>query len=257
VTVQTIGAKCKYFHLFFNRGGDVSGRVLFAATTALMDYCQAFRTYRAPRRCFDCTFVDAACATMATPEYFSSVAIGPSLRSQNLAGIPHGFDNPMREILKEAQLIFSENKPVSFVLSLGSGQGARLSDPDRHITRLTRVHCDGVARDLQYQLGGVGEYLRLNVDRGIETIGLDDWHKLGAIETHTNAYMEMGKITKYIDRTSQWLLKRNGSVTLGQLSTALYSNMLLESDDHFLPGGTSTRSTVKCVLYRRWTDTHN
>jgi hypothetical protein len=143
----------------------------------------------------------------------------------------------MREVMKEAQLLFGENYPVSLVLSLGSGKGARPSNLDHHDTRLSRIHCDGVARDLQYQLGGFGEYLRLNVDRGIETIKVDAWHELGSIETHTNAYLEISQSTKFIDRASGCLLQRNGSVTLGQLSTALSLSVLLESDDHSLQVG--------------------
>jgi hypothetical protein len=217
VTIQTIGAKCEPFHSGSSRGSDASDRVLFAATTTVMDHCQPFRTYRSPRRCLDCTFVEAACATMAMPEYFSSVAIGPRLRKQVFAGIPHGFNNPMREVLKEAQLVFGEKRPVSLVLSLGSGQRARLSDLDHHVTRLSRIHSDGVERDLQHQLHGLGAYLRLNVDRGMESIELNDWDKLGSIETYTNIYLEMNQITNYIDSAFQWLLERSGSATLGQL----------------------------------------
>jgi hypothetical protein len=160
---------------------------------------------------------------MAMPEYFSSVAIGPRLRKQDFAGIPHGFDNPMREVLKEAQLIFRENNVVPLVLSLGSGQRPRLSDLNHHVTRLSHIHSDGVERDLQHQLRGLGAYLRLNVDRGMENIELNDWHKLGSIETYTNIYLEMNQIINYVDQAVQWLLEPNGSVTLGQLCTYLSS----------------------------------
>jgi hypothetical protein len=158
---------------------------------------------------------------MATPDYFSSVVLGPRLRQQYFAGIPHGFDNPMREILKEAKLVYGEKKLVSLILSLGAGQRARHSSPDHHITRRSRIHYDGVARDLQDQLNGIGEYLRLNVDKGLERLELDNWHELGSIETHTDVYLGMNQIAGYIDRTAQWLTTRNGSVTLGQLSALL------------------------------------
>jgi hypothetical protein len=115
------------------------------------------------------------------------------------------------------------------VLSLGSGQRAPLSDLDRHVTRQSLIHCDGVARELQHQLRGFGEYLRLNVDKGMETIELDGWHKLGSIESYTDVYLEMNQVTGYIDRAVPWLLKRNGSVTLGQMSTILY-RMMRQSD---------------------------
>jgi hypothetical protein len=127
----------------------------------------------------------------------------------------------MRQVLREARLTFGEQKPVSLVLSLGSGPRPRLSDPDHHATGLCRIQCDGVARDLQHQLHEFGEYLRLNVDRGMETVELDAWHELGSIESYTNVYLEMSLITTCIDRGSQWLLQRSGSVTLGQLSTPL------------------------------------
>jgi hypothetical protein len=156
---------------------------------------------------------------MATPEYFSSIVIGPRLRAQHFVGIPHGFDNPTREVLKEAQLTFGEQKPVSLVLSLGSGQRPRLSHLDHRATRLSRIYSDGVERDLQHQLRTFGEYLRLNVDKGMERIEFEAWDELGAIESHTSVYLGMSLITNYIDRASQWLLQRSGSITLGQLST--------------------------------------
>jgi hypothetical protein len=184
-----------------------------------MDHCYPFRTYLVPRKCIKCTFVDAACAAIAAPQHFSSVTIGPRLREQRFCGIPHGFDNPMREVLKESQLVFGETTPVSLVLSLGSGQRAQLSNSDHDLTRQSRILCEGVARDLQYQWHGITEYLRLNIDKGIENVKLDDWSTLGSIETHTDVYLEMTPITKYIDEACQWILQRSGAVKLGQLST--------------------------------------
>jgi hypothetical protein len=45
----------------------------------------------------------------------------------------------------------------------------------RHVTGQSRINCDGVARELQYRLCSLGEYPRLNVDRGLENIKLNDW----------------------------------------------------------------------------------
>ena len=129
----------------------------------------------------------------------------------------------MREVLKEAQVVFGNEKHVSLVLSLGSGQQTVLSNSETHTTLLTRISydCDTVARELCHQLSGAGAYLRLNVDRGMENIKNSDWNDLGAIISSTEVYLQMAPVTTYIDEAFQWLLRRVGSISLGQLSTLL------------------------------------
>lgn len=185
-----------------------------------MNHCQAFRTYRSPRSSGDSTFVEVACAILAVPDIFPPVPIGKGLVKQLFAGIPYGFNNPTKEILKEGRLVFGDEKDVSLVLSLGSGQQPLLPNPDSHKTLLARIvhDCDPVARDLSHQLSGAGEYLRLNVDRGLEDIKISDWTGLGSILSSTEVYLQMTPVVCYIDEASQWLLRRAGSVTLGQLS---------------------------------------
>jgi hypothetical protein len=188
------------------------------------------RTYRPRRGNLDCTFVEAACAIIAVPEYFSSIGIGPTLREQHFAGIPCGCYNPTRIVFKEARETFGDKTPVSLVLSLESGQGATLTDIRYHSTRMSNIRCDTVSRELADQLSGVAAYLRLNVDRGIGSIQFDDWDKLGLIETYTTVYLEMSKIIHDIDQSCQWLLQRNGSITLGQLSAPRYGSKIPQSD---------------------------
>ena len=188
-----------------------------------MSHCRAFRTYRSPHGGFDSTFVEAACAILAIPEFFSPVAIGQGLIKQRFSGIPYGFNNPMQEVLKEAQVIFGDEKNVSLVLSLGSGHKTVISNSDDHSTLLTRIShdCDIVAKELSHQLAGAGAYLRLNVDRGLETVKFSDWDELGSIVSSTEVYLQVAPVTTYIDEAFQWLLYRVGSVTLGQLSALL------------------------------------
>jgi hypothetical protein len=161
---------------------------------------------------------------MAIPELFPPVAIGPPLREQMFCGIPYGFNNPMREVFKEARLTFGEGRNVSLVLSVGSGQQPAFSSSEKHTTLLTRItrDSDTVARELSNQLCSAGAYLRLNVDKGMEDIKPSDWHRLGSIKSHTDVYLQMSVITTHIEEASQWLLKRVGSVTLGELSMLLH-----------------------------------
>lgn len=188
-----------------------------------MNHCRAFRTYRSPHGGFDSTFIDAACAILALPEFFSPVTIGRGTVKQVFSGIPYGFNNPTKEVLKEAQLVFGDGKQVSLILSLGSGQQPVMSNSDGHGTLLTRIahDCDNIARELSYQLSGAGVYLRLNVDKGLEKVKMSDWADLGSIVSSTEVYLQMAPIIAYIDEVSQWISQRVGSITLGQLSALL------------------------------------
>ncbi|KIM32568.1 hypothetical protein M408DRAFT_183235 [Serendipita vermifera MAFF 305830] len=190
--------------------------IVFAAPTAAMDHCQAFRTYKHRGKGLECTFVEAACAILAAPESFTPVAIGPSLRSQKFGGIPRGSINPTKEVFREAQRIFGDEKPVSLVLSLGSGQRKLFSSSESRITRI--MHVGGIVeRDLSHQLDSVPAYLRLNVDRGLETIENAHWHDIDPIITSTQVYLEMATITNFIDEAVRRVLRGDGSITLGQL----------------------------------------
>lgn len=153
----------------------------------------------------------------------SPVPIGPPRREQQFAGVPYGFTKPVREVLKEGRLIFGDKQPVSIVLSLGSGRGVVLSTLDNRGTLFTRMgrDADTVAKELSHQLSGAGVYLRLNVDKGLENTDTSDWCRLGSIISHTEVYLQTNAVTPYIDEAFQWLLQRDGSVTLGQLGTSV------------------------------------
>lgn len=189
-----------------------------------MQHCQAFRTYASPQRSLDCTFVEAVCAILANPEYFSAYSIGPEWRKQTFAGVPYGYSNPMRVVLREARLVFGDRTTVSLALSLGSGENAIVPNSEHGTTTLTRLlrEPNMVANELSHQLSGAAAYLRLNVDKGIDDSQESGWHNLGAIVTHTEVYLEMSMIMAHMDEVSQWIVQRNGDITLGELSRLIY-----------------------------------
>jgi len=162
--------------------------------------------------------VEAACAVITDPQRSSPVLIGSRWAKEKFVGIPYGFSNPIREIIKEARSIYGDNTQVSLVLSLGSGQETSLSNRGTQLTRMTYDH-DTVARELSHQLDGFGAYVRLNVDKGVVNGQHSDWHDLGLILSHTNAYLQMNAIVSYIDDIVRCLRYRTGGVTLGQLGT--------------------------------------
>jgi hypothetical protein len=154
---------------------------------------------------------------------FTPVSIGPKRREQTFTSASIGFNNPTRELIKEAERQFGSDMRVSTILSIGSGRPALLAfdGPKPASNELLKgivMDCERVARELSTQLFNVDTYLRLTVDRGMENTEMSDWEGLGSIEGHTATYLEIPAVTKAIDSSLQRLQDRVGSITLGQLS---------------------------------------
>lgn len=162
---------------------------------------------------------------MAFPSHFSPVEIGAHLREQSFVGGAVGANNPTRELLKEAGGVFGKDSRVAEITSIGSGIPHILSldseadrvDPSR-ILKILTTDCEGVAQELHTRLYNIQAYRRLNVDRGMEGIIMDDWTKLGAIESHTEAYIAAASVSESMDISLCHLRERIGNVTLGQIS---------------------------------------
>jgi hypothetical protein len=133
-----------------------------------------------------------------------------------------GFNNPARELIKEAEKQFGADMRVSTILSIGSGRAALVAfdgpTPASNELKGIVLDCESVARELATQLFNVDAYLRLNVEQGMENMEMSDWEGLGKIEGHTETYLEVPAVTKAIDSSLQRLQDRVGSITLGQLS---------------------------------------
>ena len=154
---------------------------------------------------------------------FAPISIGPKRREKSFTSASIGFNNPVKEIIKEAEKQFGADMRVSTILSIGSGKPAPVAfdGPTPESNELLKgivVDCERVARELAAQLFNVDAYLRLNVDRGMEDTEMSDWEGLGTIEGHTETYLEVPAVTKAIDSSLQRLQDRVGSITLGQLS---------------------------------------
>lgn len=198
-------------------------RVVLATPCLDATQCYLFRTYPSREQSIDCTFVEAACATLSIPSAFSPVSIGPRPRQRAFSSATFGFNNPTKELLREAERLFGRDAPVSVILSLGSGRPGALTldnstSTHQALQRQIIVDCETTARELSSQLFEMDSYLRLNVDRGMEGIDIDNWMDLGAIEGHTDSYLHTQTATKAIDSTLQRLRENVGSVSLGTLS---------------------------------------
>ncbi|PVF92101.1 hypothetical protein CPB86DRAFT_769840 [Serendipita vermifera] len=224
--------------------------VLFVATPLHMDSYHSLRTYSSRwEETFDCTFVEAACATMASANLFPFVTIGKIANRQTFAGVPPGYVNPTRAVLKEARLTFGDDKEVALLLSLGSGQNAPLnsalmrSDPTMFMTLLV-LNGEHVANELSDYLSRLDVYLRLSVDKGLEDHKVSDRYPIAMVVGHTKVYLQRNHVSDGIDISIDSLKERPGLVTLGQLDRAcreaLCSVQYRQSIDH-------TLTRTKCI----------
>lgn len=190
-----------------------------------MDSPRVFRTYSSCSSSINPTIVEAICATISTPFHFSSVKIGPPLREQSFIGGAIGTSNPTRELLKEAGSIFGKQMRVAQIISIGSGLPRPLSletsTKAAAFVKELAANCETVAQELHTRLYNVQAYLRLNVDRGMENVVMEDWSSLGDIESHTEAYIAVASVSEFVDSSLRNLRGRVGTVTLGQLSTCI------------------------------------
>lgn len=97
---------------------------------------------------------------MAIPTLFTSTLIGPDYEAVELSGGHLVFNNPARELLKEAQRIYGNERQLSVILSLGSGKPKDLSlgdsDPEssamEQLLKKLVMNSEATERDLAHQL---------------------------------------------------------------------------------------------------------
>lgn len=169
---------------------------------------------------------------MSVPSLFLPTNIGPRMRQQDFVGGAIGACNPTRELLNEAAILFGKDRRVAQIISIGAGMPQIMSlESSRQSTEANQLQllqslladCEVVAKELSTRLFAVDAYLRLNVDRGMEYTSITDWSSLGAIESHTSAYVEGVAITEALETSLGHLRSRVGSITLGQLSACIWT----------------------------------
>ncbi|PVF93869.1 TPR-like protein [Serendipita vermifera] len=211
--------------------------VLLASNTTVVNSYQWFRTYPSHHDQIEGSLADALSASMALPTIFAPVPVGPDYAAEEFNGSGLGFNNPIRELLKEAKAAFGDERLVSLILSLGSGRPKELSlegsdskkDAVQELIMKLVVSGEKVESEISYQLYDVGAYVRLNVDQGMEEIRFHDWNQLGKIKSHTRKYLQSTSVNKLIDGSIISLEKREGTMSLYQLTRSTRINRQAKS----------------------------
>jgi hypothetical protein len=142
-----------------------------------------------------------------------------------------GCNNPTRYLIEEARKEFGPERTVSCIISIGTGKpkvaGFKAPGLFQRVLplELIKVLAD-MATDTETEASTMkarfqncaGLYLRLNVERGLEEISLDEWDKLGDVKQHTMAYLSDDSISQGIDIIVDALLgKTSQAFPLDQL----------------------------------------
>ena len=172
-----------------------------------------FRSYDVTKnREYNCTIWEAARATSAAPTFFKRIKIGPSGSGIEYVDAGIGCNNPVKQVIAEAARVFGEDAQIAGIVSIGTGQSGSvgLAKPDAFQkwlpTNLIKVLKDlatdsgRVAEEMEQKYKNVaGLYNRLDVDRGLQSVSLDEWKRLGDVRAHTKNYMRLEVIDKRVD----------------------------------------------------------
>ncbi|KIM30321.1 hypothetical protein M408DRAFT_324460 [Serendipita vermifera MAFF 305830] len=150
--------------------------VLYTANSQHLNHPQLFRTYSSRGSSLNPTILEAICATVSLPSHFLPVKIGPPRMQQSFLGSVLGGNNPTRLLLEEASKVYGKDRRVAQIISLGCGLPRVLSVNSLYEANANRLlkeiaaDCEMVANELSTRLFNIDAYLRLNVNRGMETL---------------------------------------------------------------------------------------
>jgi hypothetical protein len=171
------------------------------------------RTYDVRRnKEYNCTIWETGRATAAAPAFFKHITIGPACSPPNYVDAVLGCNNPVKQVLAEAAREFGDDAHVGCLLSIGTGQAnsvnfgkpgycARMVPLDL-IRVLERIATDSgsttEAMAQKYRNSGI--YHRLDVDRGLDSVFLDEWKRLGDVRAHIKNSLRLDHVSRHVDR---------------------------------------------------------
>jgi hypothetical protein len=185
-----------------------------------MAHPQRFRSYDVRANAGpNCAIWQAARATTAAPKFFKPIAIAtapghaPTLYVDGALRV----NNPVREVLDEARIVFGGTSRLGCLVSLGAGHSgviglAPAKDafpkllPARLVETLEKVvtDCEAEAQRVARQfVGGPADdnrYFRFSVMHGAGSVALDEWEHMDELMAHADAYLKDAEVSRAVDR---------------------------------------------------------
>ncbi|KAH0591432.1 hypothetical protein H2248_001509 [Termitomyces sp. 'cryptogamus'] len=187
-----------------------------------------FRSYKVrANQGYNCTVVEAARATTATPHFFKAVSIGSRGLDEAFIGADLGYNNPISFVLEEAELLFGTSQPVACIVSIGAGHPGHISwKPTKLFTsKFMKIllnistSCEASVESFVRQYKNLpGIFYRLNVDQGLQKMALDDWNRLTEIKTHSVTYLHKVEIMQRVESIVKTLQNSPQKITLSVLT---------------------------------------
>lgn len=191
-----------------------------------------FRTWEAAKNpSHNCMIWEACRATSAAPRFFKRMIIN---EEEYIDG-SMGCNNPVEVLITEAICEFAAEAEISCILSIGTGQSPVSSvDAPKYLQKFLPTQLidalknmatssDATAESARNRLRELdGLFHRLNVDKGLDKISLEEWDKLSDVKSHTHVYLGSYEVSHEIDEIVDSLLgKQNPEKTyiLGRLGT--------------------------------------
>jgi hypothetical protein len=196
-------------------------RVVFAANARDLEL-QAIRSYRVhsdPNP--PITILQAARATLASPDLFPSVYVGSMPSDKEFVAY---FTNPVKSVLEEAGKAFDDTAKVACLLSLGSGvkEVKGLPDdpqPNDRLTMLATIaeKCETAHQETAARYAELGIYHRINIERDLWYVGLDEWYdNFNHISRATRNYLQAN--TESLDQIADRFVRPVGGPIIRALS---------------------------------------
>ena len=144
-----------------------------------------------------------------------------------------GCNNPTKQVVAEAARVFGEAQ-VACVVSIGTGQAGsvNLDNPGPVekwlplglIRALEEIATDSgkTAEEMEQRYKNLpGIYHRLDVDRGLQSVSLEEWKRLGDVRAYTKNYMKLEAINRRVDDVVSALSGSSNcrTIELGQLGS--------------------------------------
>jgi len=153
----------------------------------------------------NCTVMEAVRATCATPTIFKDVPILEEANIEPLqyTGADLRWNNPVLHVWEEAKAEFTSLN-ISHIVSIGTGatgiiaHGPDFSTTLKNIARDCETTYEEAAQMLRQEAPKI-EFIRLNVEQGLQDMSWKEWEKFGVIKAHTEAYLQVQEVDQKLE----------------------------------------------------------
>lgn len=164
------------------------------------------------------SLLQAACASIASPDRFLPVTIGLGHREAAITSAMVGYANPTKELLREAGEVFGTEAEVATILSIGAGRviSGIIGDQAKGVGIGVGLRQGGfsskqVHEELQMRLGETMVYFRFNMD-----------YELGVepkvVSAHISDYLSERAVSSRLDDAIKSLQSRPKGLLLKEIS---------------------------------------